>query len=346
MGTKNPKVSAYVPKAIKERLEAFRKERNEIPESKALTIILADYFGMAQLIDQVPEGISVGGVTLARMEVLEQQVQQLLSNKQSASSLPSESLDGLPVGIEGVVERIDEITKRLELIESQLSELKVEESEEESVSTAELAKRLRVASSTVSHRKPKPDFTEWTRSKDPDGIGWIVLKSGRCKPETELPSNSSNKAAIENEQINSKQDEGENKLQLNLLSEPLPEPVNQSKTATDDVVLNANTEEALSGELLDKPLSKPSRELVLTSAGDLNVISSKMLEARFGVGSNTTNVIRNRYSEQKFREWTIAKDPDRIPWRHLGRGKGYAPDGELTSEQEGRLLEWLRQTSS
>lgn len=37
---------------------------------------------------------------------------------------------------------------------------------------AELARRLQVSASTIGKRKLKPDFTEWVRSKDPDGIGW------------------------------------------------------------------------------------------------------------------------------------------------------------------------------
>jgi hypothetical protein len=37
---------------------------------------------------------------------------------------------------------------------------------------SELAKRLGVYSSTVYKRRNDPDFPEWTRSRDPDGIAW------------------------------------------------------------------------------------------------------------------------------------------------------------------------------
>jgi hypothetical protein len=37
---------------------------------------------------------------------------------------------------------------------------------------AELARRLKVSASTIGKRKLKPDFTEWVRSKDPEGMGW------------------------------------------------------------------------------------------------------------------------------------------------------------------------------
>ena len=40
---------------------------------------------------------------------------------------------------------------------------------------ADLAKRLDLNSSTVGRRKSKPDFPEWSQSKDPEGIAWQYL---------------------------------------------------------------------------------------------------------------------------------------------------------------------------
>jgi hypothetical protein len=37
---------------------------------------------------------------------------------------------------------------------------------------AELAKRLDTTSSTIARRKIEPDFSEWSLSKDPDGLAW------------------------------------------------------------------------------------------------------------------------------------------------------------------------------
>jgi hypothetical protein len=37
---------------------------------------------------------------------------------------------------------------------------------------SELAKRLDVHSSTIGKRKSDPDFSEWSQSRDPDGIAW------------------------------------------------------------------------------------------------------------------------------------------------------------------------------
>ncbi|NET10558.1 MAG: hypothetical protein F6K09_10290 [Merismopedia sp. SIO2A8] len=76
MPTENPKVSSYVPLAIKNRLTKFREQRN-VSESQAVIIILAEYFGMEQEVRKVSEGTEVGGVTLAQMQATEQKLSDL-----------------------------------------------------------------------------------------------------------------------------------------------------------------------------------------------------------------------------------------------------------------------------
>ncbi len=49
----------------------------------------------------------------------------------------------------------------------------------ESLTGFALAHRLKVSETTISRRKSKPDFAEWTRSKDPDGVAWIYSKKTR-----------------------------------------------------------------------------------------------------------------------------------------------------------------------
>lgn len=73
MATNNPKVSAYVPEPLKERLTQFRESRG-LSESQAVTIILAEYFQMPEVLGRPSEGLTPGGVTLARMEALEQEL--------------------------------------------------------------------------------------------------------------------------------------------------------------------------------------------------------------------------------------------------------------------------------
>lgn len=44
---------------------------------------------------------------------------------------------------------------------------------------AELAKRLDINPSTLGRRKSEPDFSQWSQSKDPDGIAWKYLSDSK-----------------------------------------------------------------------------------------------------------------------------------------------------------------------
>lgn len=73
MTTDKPKLSAYVPQPIKERVKQFAKER-EMSESQAVAVILAEYFGIEQ---ELSDRVSVGGVTLARMQEMEEKLKEI-----------------------------------------------------------------------------------------------------------------------------------------------------------------------------------------------------------------------------------------------------------------------------
>ena len=78
MSTDKPKVAAYVPQPLKDKLVEFQKERN-ISESQAVTVILAEYFGLQTEINRIPNGSIIGGVTLAEFQELKGQVEHLVS---------------------------------------------------------------------------------------------------------------------------------------------------------------------------------------------------------------------------------------------------------------------------
>lgn len=69
----------------------------------------------------------------------------------------------------------------------------------EGFTTSELAKRLGIDKTTLSHwksatkkGKSPSELLRATREKDPDGIGWeVVPETGRFKPEKELPNRDS-----------------------------------------------------------------------------------------------------------------------------------------------------------
>lgn len=141
MATSKPRVAGYVSQELKDLFQAFTQER-ELSESKALGVLLAEYFGVSQEVAH-------------------------------------------PTAFD-LVKRIEATERRLSVLEGNLDETGT-------LSTAELAKRLGVDPTTLSHWKsgkrsksPK-EFLEATRKKDPDSIGWEWLqKINRFKPEVAI----------------------------------------------------------------------------------------------------------------------------------------------------------------
>jgi hypothetical protein len=132
MGTDNPKVSAYIPQILKDRLKEFREERDGISESQAVTIILAEYFQMPEVLGRSLTGSSAGGVTLARMEALEEKLATLAV---PPSSIPSELLGK----VEQLSVLVESLEKRIETLEhgGLLNRLKNELQEADLVAAAQ-----------------------------------------------------------------------------------------------------------------------------------------------------------------------------------------------------------------
>lgn len=124
MGTNNPKVSAYVPELLKERLTQFREERG-VSESQAVTIILAEYFQIPEVLGRPSESGIAGGVTLARMEALEERLVDFTVSVESRLQTLAEDIrkiTGILVVHEEILdvatEQVDEVLtvdRRLEL---------------------------------------------------------------------------------------------------------------------------------------------------------------------------------------------------------------------------------------
>jgi len=131
MGTDNPKISAYVPQILKDRLKEFREGRDNISESQAVTIILAEYFQIPEVLGRSLTGSLVGGVTLARIEALEEKLATLAA---PLSSIPSELLGK----IEQLSVLVESLEKRIETVEhgGLLSRLKSELQEADLVAAA------------------------------------------------------------------------------------------------------------------------------------------------------------------------------------------------------------------
>lgn len=162
MPTDNPKVSAYVPQRLKDRLSDFRTERS-VSESQAVTIILAEYFGLPQMVKSSEADTEVGGVTVSRVESLE-----------NAISTISKELSQLRQQVDFKIGRLQSQATEVQ------TELSLQDRHKEifasigdGLTTPKLANRLGLERKMISRRREKPDeLAKLTREKDPENKAW------------------------------------------------------------------------------------------------------------------------------------------------------------------------------
>lgn len=110
------------------------------------------------------DGVKLGQELNASSEVIKPEAQTLPDSLIHSSSQASESLDR------------EESQSHVTLFPPCLIQ-------------SELAKRLNVYSSTVYKRRDDPDFAEWSRSKDPEGIAWkYIAETKEFSPVVEMTS--------------------------------------------------------------------------------------------------------------------------------------------------------------
>ena len=200
MPTDNPKVSGYVPQVLKDRLTQFREER-KISESQAVTIILAEYFGIEQEIKESFKGVEVGGVTLMRLEMLERKVAELaeiVSQKSRLLSEPDTVLENEPLQLKIETSSTDlEPATVKPSIEPEKNQFQIQPEpllEFQPISGRQLSEfRFGMNKSSVAGAKRERSterFIAWTKMKDPDGIGWKPVEAPEKGyiPASELPS--------------------------------------------------------------------------------------------------------------------------------------------------------------
>ncbi len=95
------------------------------------------------------------------------------AEEEPSSPVSEPSTDEVDTELEPPVQQKQEQTKSLNEEEDLWADPPDNQpSTSQSLIQAELAKRLDVHSSTVGKRKSDPDFSEWSQSRDPEGIAW------------------------------------------------------------------------------------------------------------------------------------------------------------------------------
>ena len=165
MTTENPKVAGYIPQEIYDALTKFKEDQGHKSISQALTHILSDYLGVEKKVSyQGNLPLDDKFVTLDQFRELESRVSRL------PSELLSESIKIIEERISSL--RSESLSKPLDKpLSEPLGELL------EPMTGAALNKRFNQPEGGVTKMKSKHKnnpqrFTEWTKTKDPDGIAW------------------------------------------------------------------------------------------------------------------------------------------------------------------------------
>jgi hypothetical protein len=192
MGTDNPKVSAYVPQVLKERLKQFREER-DISESQAVTIILAEYFQIPEVLGRSSEGGVVGGVTLGRMEALEEKLTDFAALVENRLQQLGEEIGKISRPLVVHQATLDQIVPESEQYSSLLSEPKSELpkpntlSDEAGAETAE-----QVLTQEVGTNLELEKDSQDTNDAQQTPVHHEIVDSNKNRPELSLSSESPN----------------------------------------------------------------------------------------------------------------------------------------------------------
>ncbi len=192
MATDKPKVAGYlppavynVPPAVYDQLMAFKAKRSLQSVEMAVNVILSEYFGLFQA-----PMVTGTDITASRLETLEAKCTSLsetvaelrgaIATLQASSSPPLGESES-PADEQSPLPVLD-----AHATAESASNPAIDQSESPNqpfstpMTQAALAKRLGMNTSTISRMQSKPNFSEWSQQKDPEGIAWVK------SPDTKL----------------------------------------------------------------------------------------------------------------------------------------------------------------
>lgn len=199
MPSTRPKIQAYLDEALHQRFEEWRQERGFQGDSAALTELLKEFF-------EVEPNYKYKGIPDDRLRILIQEelwdsgkrdfiegikayAEEVIAKKVVSAQQYWQALDQKEE-IKELRVKINELEARLKSLENPnfpeaarklgLKPLDVSEGisnklhspSAEALNCSQLARRLGCNHGTISKKRQKPDFEEWTKAKDPDAIAW------------------------------------------------------------------------------------------------------------------------------------------------------------------------------
>jgi hypothetical protein len=217
MGTKNPRIAAYVPESIYSKFQVFKDDR-KIGDSQALVQILSEYFGVTHLVSrdeslQTLERIARLEESLSHMRsdllselkesVLKELDPQSIMFAISPSRVEPEVVQIQPEVVDVAPEVVDVV--QISDLPQDTQQALVDSSEDLSIAEdgssskglspvddidkifltgGQLRRRLKAADSTMSNKRNSPSdvFASWSAKLDPDGLSWVLNSDGKFSP--------------------------------------------------------------------------------------------------------------------------------------------------------------------
>jgi DNA-binding transcriptional regulator YiaG len=170
MATKNRRVAAYLPPAVDKAFIDF-KIKNDLAtedsphqnDSQALIKLLSELLGVNHEVNH----------SVSRQLDIETAIQ--------IEDLKAE-----------LVSQISELSSELLNLRNRVELLEASQGLSEGLSTGEMANRIGIASSTLSHwkkDKSPQELSEAIQARDPERVKWIYIRDRNCfKRESDIPS--------------------------------------------------------------------------------------------------------------------------------------------------------------
>lgn len=369
MGTDNPKVSAYVPQVLKDRLKQFTEEHS-LSESQAVTTILGQYFGIAPALGRLSEGLLAKGVTLAQMEVFEVKLASLTEFVESRFRQLEETisnLGGLPVvqEVEAIIINNAPVAPLNEPLNELSSELLAQPDEhhdsepinleklnsggllseqEEKITVLDNVENIKGSFLTQENIQNTNGDQQENTGNEENQVELLELNMEEIdRPTLSLLGD------VEARQVINSASEPMSKLQDELLTEP--EAIQKEDDSAKQLSITDETDILLLGDRQPDELES-QHQVSETEIGKLpkNLLSGLPVEltlqelaSRLGTTAGTLNTKKHKCNGdiEKFYNWLQTKDPDEIRWIESGsrgRNKLYKPSN--TSDE---LLSGLKE---
>ncbi|WP_013320676.1 hypothetical protein [Gloeothece verrucosa] len=181
---------------LQQGLEPSSKELKALPEAKE-----TEETEKKELIDPIKNNISNGSLSNKQIEpeqvTNESKIDEVISAQKQESSNSRETNEQETQTSTTIIDAVTTLSqeenteRRQENVNPNKSS---EDIEEMRLTPSELAKRLRLKQGSLSNAvtKYKDDFPEWTKKRDPDGIGWQKSDEKRGRSPLYIPFKSKN----------------------------------------------------------------------------------------------------------------------------------------------------------